>query len=328
MTTTLDIFNPQISKVAKGLEGKMILIYGNNSTGKTLQATRMEKPYYFGFEMGLRAISGIPFLPINNWRDFKKINKAMTNPKTLDKAKEMYQTLIFDEVHTASKYCQEYICSNNGVGTIGEGNNGYGLWTEYENEFFGELDKLMKAGFTLIFIGHEKFDKDSDKIVPKGDARSMTPVRDNADVVAYLTSNGIDENNVVIKSSAWFAETSDFFARSRFDYIDSYLEEFTAENLEKAIETAIKRQEKADGVSAVTYEEQSETFKSDKLDYNELKEEILGVCSELHSQDRLPELQAVVDEHLGQGVKVSECTPNQVQVMSIVLDELKELLNK
>lgn len=46
--TTIDIFNPQISKVAKGLEGKMILVYGDNSTGKTKQATRMKKPFYLG----------------------------------------------------------------------------------------------------------------------------------------------------------------------------------------------------------------------------------------------------------------------------------------
>lgn len=48
MTNTFDIFNPQISTIAEGLEGKMILVYGNNSTGKTKQGTRMEKPFYLG----------------------------------------------------------------------------------------------------------------------------------------------------------------------------------------------------------------------------------------------------------------------------------------
>ena len=37
----LDIFNPQVSTVAKGLEGKVILVYGGNNLGKTKQATRM-----------------------------------------------------------------------------------------------------------------------------------------------------------------------------------------------------------------------------------------------------------------------------------------------
>ena len=33
----LDIFNPQVSQVAHGLEGKIIMLYGGNSTGKTYQ---------------------------------------------------------------------------------------------------------------------------------------------------------------------------------------------------------------------------------------------------------------------------------------------------
>ena len=323
---SFDIFNPQVSVVAKGLDGKMILIYGNNSTGKTKQATRMKKPFYLGFEAGIRAISGIPFLPINKWSDFKKINKQLTDPKTIEKAKEVYQTIIFDEVFTAARYCQDYLCKKHGVETIGEGNDGFGLWTEYAKEYWEELDKLMKSGYTLVFIGHEQMSKEEEKTVPKGDVRSMQPVRDNADVVVYLTSNGVDENNDVIKSSAWFAETDKFFARSRFDYIDTYLEEFTAEGLEKVISEAVTKQEKAEGVKAVSYEQQKESFKSDELDFDELMKEIKGIGGKLVEEDKLDEMQEVVEKHLGKGKKVSECKKTQVQVMSIILDDLRELI--
>lgn len=324
---SFDIFNPQISVVAKGLAGKMILLYGTNSTGKTKQATRMSKPFYLGFEKGLRAISGVPFLPINKWSDFKKINKQLTDPKTLDKAKETYQTIIFDEVYTSAIYCQDYLCKAHGVNTIGEGNGGFGLWKEYEKEFWGELDKLMGAGYTLIFIGHEEETKEG-KIIPKGDKRSMQPVRDNADVIVYLTSNGIDEDRNVIKSSAWFAETEKFFARSRFDYIDTYLEEFTAENLEKVIEEAVLRQEEAEGVKAVTYGEQKESFTSEELDYEQLMEDIKLIGSQLVAEEKAEELQEVIEKNLGVGKRVTECKKGQVQVMSVILDELKELLSE
>jgi len=43
-----DIFNPPVSVVAEGLEGKALLIYGSNSLGKTYQATKFEKPLYLG----------------------------------------------------------------------------------------------------------------------------------------------------------------------------------------------------------------------------------------------------------------------------------------
>lgn len=43
-----DIFNPPVSAVVKGIEGKVITLMGNNSTGKTSQAVRFPKPFYLG----------------------------------------------------------------------------------------------------------------------------------------------------------------------------------------------------------------------------------------------------------------------------------------
>jgi AAA domain len=324
---SFDIFNPHVSVVAKGLDGKVITMYGSNNLGKTKQATRMKKPFYLGFEKGIRAISGIPFLPINNWTDFKKINKQLTNPKTLDQAKELYQTIIFDEVYTSALYCQDFLCKKHGVETIGDGNGGFGLWKEYETEFWAEIDKLLGTGYTLVFISHQEETKEG-KAIPKGDKRSIKPIIDNSDIVVYLTSNGVDEDRNVIKSSAWFAETDEFFARSRFDYIDTYLPEFTAENLEKVIAVAIERQEEAEGVKAVSYEEQNERFKSDALNYDDLMEEIMAVGGQLAEAERLEDLQEVVEKHLGVGKKVTECKKSQVQIMALILDDLKELLSE
>src|SRR6056297_1427852 len=111
----LDVMNPQISKVSKGLKGKTILIYGSNSVGKTLQATRAERPLYLPFEMGIHAIAGVPHLPIHNkWSNFKKINKQLTNTATLDAVQEKYATIIFDTVSTSAMLCQDYVSQKHG----------------------------------------------------------------------------------------------------------------------------------------------------------------------------------------------------------------------
>ncbi|MCP1159295.1 ATP-binding protein [Bacillus infantis] len=324
---SFDIFNPQVSVVAKGLEGKVITIYGSNNLGKTKQATRMKKPFYLGFEKGIRAISGVPFLPINKWSDFKKINKQLTDPKNLEKARELYQTIIFDEVYTSALYCQDYLCKKHGVEAIGEGNNGYGLWKEYESEYWTELDKLINSGYTLAFISHQEETKEG-KAIPKGDKRSIKPIIDNSDIVVYLTSNGVDEDRNVIKSSAWFAETDEFFARSRFDYIDTYLETFTAENLERVIAEAIERQEEAEGITAVTYGEQKESFKSEALNFDELVEQINEMGSKImeEDEDKLEEVVGVIEKHLGKGKKVSDAKKTQVEVLSVILEDLKDLI--
>ncbi|MCI3197713.1 ATP-binding protein [Bacillus sp. HU-1818] len=319
----IDIFNPQISVVAKGLEGKVITIYGSNNLGKTKQSTRMKKPLYLPFEKGLNAIAGVQFMAINSWADFKKVNKQLT--KNAEKAKEMYQTIIVDEVDAFAKYATRYVCEQYDVDRIKDGNDGFGLWKEYETEVWEEINKLIGVGFTVIFIAHAAEDKKG-KVYPKGDKRVLAPVIDNSDIVLYLSSNGVDEDRKVIKSSAWLAETDDHFARSRFDYIDTYLPEFTAENLEKAIIEAVERQEKAEGIVAVTYEEQKQNNASEELDYDSMMEQIKEIGIKLNGEGRLEEVNEITEKHLGKGVKVTECSRKQIDVMSVILDDLKDLL--
>ncbi len=318
-----DIFNPQVSVVAKGLEGKTVMIYGGNNLGKTKQATRMRKPFYLPFEKGINAISGIPFVPINSWADFKKVNKQLTSASTVEKAREIYDTVIFDEVEASANYCQRYICNKYGVDTIAEGRGGYGLWKEYSIEYWEEIDKLLGAGYTIVFIAHKVEDKEG-YILPKGDKRALAPIIDNCDIVIYVSSNGVDEEGNVIKSSGYLAQTDKFFARSRFNYIDTSIPEFTAENLENAIIKAIEKQEEVEGVKAVSYQTQKTTFESEKLDYDKLMNDIGTVGEKFINANKVNELVEIVEKHLGKGKKVSECTKAQVEIMAVIYDDLTD----
>ncbi|KAF6620510.1 ATP-binding protein [Paenibacillus sp. EKM102P] len=325
--STLDIFNPQVSVVARGLEGKIITIYGSNNLGKTKQATRFKKPFYLGFEKGLNAIAGVPFAPINNWSDFKKVNKQLTHKSTVSKAREVYQTIIFDEVEASARYCAKYICDKYDSDTIASGRDGFGLWKEYETAYWEEIDKLIGAGFTVVFIAHQTEDKEG-KFWPKGDKRALAPVIDNSDIVVYLRSNGTDEKNQVIKSSAFLAETDKFFARSRFDYIQTGLREFTAEALEEAIIKAIEKQEEVEGIKAVTYEEQKETLKSQDLNFEELKTNIIAAGRFLHECGKGDTVTDIIENGLGKGKKVTDFTKNHVEMMVGVLDELNDAVRE
>lgn len=319
-----NILEPQISKVAKGLEGKVIMVYGGNNLGKTLQGTRMEKPLVLPFEHGLNAIAGIPHFPINSWSDFKKVNMSLTNPRSLEQVKEKYQTIIFDEIDASANYCQEYICRKYDAETIGSGNDGWGLWKEYETEYWREINRLTKAGFTVYFIAHSQIDRDTKQIVPKGDKRALAPIQNLADVAIYLQSAGIDEDGKVIKSVGYMAETPEFFARSRFDYMDTMMEEYTAENLEKVFDDAIARQAEADGVEPVTHEEQAQ-MKETELNYDELIEGIKAEFVRLKEADLLNQYLEVVEGELGTGAVVSEVPKSKVQSLDVILFQLKEI---
>lgn len=326
MAVNVDIFNPQKTVIAKGLEGKSFLIYGSNSLGKTAQCVRMSKPFVIATESGLNATVGVAYNRVNTWADFKKLVKQFTSKATVDKARELYDTIIIDELYASALLCQDYIQTVIGGGalTLGDTVDGgkVNLYQAYEKEFFKMVNTLLSCNYTVVFIGHEQ-EKDG-KMYPKGDKRSVDPVKDFVDYVIYLKSNGVDDEGRVIPSSAYLAETDTFFARSRFDTTPTYLPVWSAEALEEAVNIGIEGKEKESGVKAVSYEEQKAQNTSVSYDYDEVMDLLQGVGQRFAAAGKMDELTEIVEETLGRGKKVSECTKKQLDAMVIILDNLQD----
>lgn len=328
---SLDIFNPTVSVVAKGLEGKVILLVGSNSVGKTRQATRMKKPFVLAFEKGINAISGVPYANVEKWSDFKKVNKQLTG-KDKDKARETYDTIIFDTVDAAALMNEKYVAGQHGATDIASGNGGYGLWKQLEAEFYEQVALLTGAGYTVVFIGHVERDKDTEQMIPKGDKRSMGIVRDIADIVVYLESNGVDEEGNVIKSTGYVRETPEYFARSRFDLMPNTIDPFTAETLEEAIILGIQR-EKESGGKTVSHDDFVKQNKGEELVFSELKERIIKMG---HAFTKIDLLDVYTDGladmfNSGHPFHTSELNEKHVQAMVAFIDDMtdkyKELTN-
>lgn len=329
---SLDIFNPTISAVSYDMAGKTILVYGSNRTGKTKQMTRLPKPYYLAFEKGLNGIAGIPFAPIQKWADFVKINKQLTNPKTLEQAKQMYQTIVFDTVQAAGLMCEDFICQQYGVNRIKDGNNGYGLYKEYATEFAKQINLLTSVGYTVAFISHEATREFTDengeiytKIYPAGDKRSIDPICDLVDIIAYASVNGLDEEGKEIKSSLYMVNTRKYHAGSRFDYLSPYLEEFTAENLQAAIAEAVKKQEEVEGIRSVDFATQSKQYQIQSLTFEEIQEKIKEIAIKLNEAGRIEEYTEIIENYLGAGAKVSSASKKQQQQLELILVDLEAL---
>lgn len=321
---SLDIFNPTVSVVSKGLEGKVILLAGSNSVGKTKQATRMSKPYVLAFEKGINAISGVPYANIEKWSDFRKINKQFTG-KDKDKAREAYDTIIFDTVDAAALMNEKFVAGQHGAPDIASGNGGYGLWKQLEAEFYEQIALLTGAGYTVVFIGHVERDRNTEQLIPKGDKRSMGIVRDIADIVVYLESNGVDEDGNVIKSTGYVRETPEFFARSRFDLMPNVIDPFTAENLEEAIKIGIEREEEAGGTT-VSYDEFVEQNKGEELVFSELKERIVNMGKAYHEIGEVETFtEALADTfNSGEYIHTDDLSEKQVEAMSVFIDEMAD----
>ena len=326
MAVNVDIFNPQKTVIAKGLEGKSFLIYGSNSLGKTAQCVRMSKPFVIATESGLNATVGVAYNRVNSWADFKKLVKQFTSKATVDKARALYDTIIIDELYASALLCQDYIQTVIGGGALTLGDTVEGgkvnLYQAYEKEFFKMVNTLLSCNYTVVFIGHEQ-EKDG-KMYPKGDKRSVDPVKDFVDYVIYLKSNGVDDEGKVIPSSAYLAETNEFFARSRFDTTPTYLPVWSAEALEEAVNMGIEGKEKESGVKAVTYAEQKAQNTSITYNYDEVMDMLQEVGQRFAGAGKMEDLTEIVEETLGRGKKVSECTKKQLDAMIIILDNLQE----
>lgn len=337
------IFDAPKSVIADGLEGKVILIYGGNNLGKTAQAVRFPKPFVMACELGLNGIGDISYLPISRWSDFKIVVGQLTDPFSLDKAKEMYSTIIVDEVYASSLFCQEYVCQSmgNGALTLADGDSKHNLYSLYEKEYFKQINLLTSAGYTVVFIAHEQTDSKTGKISPKGDKRCIAPIIDRCDYVVYLRSNGVDENNKVIKSSGFLAETPQFFARAKIEYTPTYLKEFTMESLRDAITEGIKKKREIEGATVTSYSEQQKRNVVVPLDFAGLKDEfnklISSIPGALDTQGTTsegvefrtkwyPKIMQITEKHLGKGGKVFDCTENQAESMHLIVNDLKKLL--
>ncbi len=327
MAVNVDIFNPQVSVLAKGLKGKCILIFGGNNRGKTYVATHMSKPFVIACESGLNALSGVKYNRVNNWADFKKLIKQFTSKSTVEKARELYDTIVIDEVYASSIFCQDYVMATYGDGALTLADSGdprKNLYQLYEKEYFRVINQLLSCDYTVVFIGHEQADSKTGFITPKGDKRCLNPIIDNCDFVIYLTSGGIDEEGKVVLSTAHFAQTNEFFARSRFTECVTELYPFTAEGLEKVIMDAVEAEEKKSGVKAVEYEVQKQQNVSIVRDYDDVMREIQETGQKLIDADKVDIITEIVEETLGKGKKVSECTKKQIDAMEIILDNLKD----
>lgn len=314
----IDIFAPQDTNMVGGLEGQKILIYGGNDTGKTYQSTRLPAPMLLMSEAGGNARKVIKF-PINEWNDFTQIVDQLV--KSYSKAKESFQTIIIDTDEALVAINEDGIAKQYGVAEVGmvqeaaKGNpNGYAV---SRSRFKNQINRLARQGYTVVFISHEMLDDTVGsptygKIIPYGSNKekgSTKFIRDLCDFVIYTYANGVDsETGKTIYSSAICKETDKVFARSRYPMMQTYIKEFTAENLTQAIEDAIAKTAEDEGAGLVSFKDVTVIGDYTKEDYIQLLQPYVEKLFKLYPDYVLEQ----VEMQLGSGAKITEATEEQV----------------
>ncbi len=269
--------------------------------------------------------------PINSWAEFVKVTRQLKD----EKVKEKFSTIIIDTADIAYSYCEKYICSNNGVNSIPDipFGKGYALTG---NEFDEKLRSIVQMGYGIVLISHatDKTFKDEsgveyNKIVPTLDKRANNIVARMADIIGYSRSVSDEEGNN--KTVLFMRGTQRYEAGSRFKYTPDYIE-FTYDNLVNTIADAIDKQAKEDGDSLFT--DKRETAYADTtshLDFDKLMKEFEEIIDGFSKDENkmasyyAPRVTQIIDRYLGKGKKVGDMDRGQVEQLSLIIDDLKEI---
>lgn len=256
----------------------------------------------------------------------------------------MFYTITIDTVDIAYDYCTKYICDNaaRGDGTIGVDSisdipfgKGYGMVSK---EFDECLRSIVMMNYGLVLISHavDKVFKDEsgneyNKIVPTLDKRANNIVARMADIIGYSRAVTNQEGNTT--TVLFMRGTPRYEAGSRFKYTPSYIE-FTYDNLVNAIRDAIDKQATEDGDEYFT-SDRSNVYQDTTmlLNFDDLMRKSNAIIQSLINNNTeevftnfySPRIVQITDRYLGRGQKMSQCSREQVEALSLIYDELLAL---
>ena len=338
----IDIFGIQPNKVSRNLKGYSVLFYGDPKTGKTTIASKFPKALLLAFEKGYMAIPGIMAQPINSWSEFKKVLKQLKE----DKAKEMFETIIIDTLDIAYDYDVAYICANAqrkdggyGVDALGDipFGKGYGM---AEKELDENLRSIVQMGYGLVLISHaaDRTITDADgseysRIMPTVDKRAVKIASRMTDIIGYARPISNEDGSTTTK--LFMRGNTRFMAGSRFKYTPDVID-FNYQSLVDAIGNAIDKQAAEDGAENFTNEAAANVFidTTKELDFDALMKEFNTIVSGLiekyeeavFQNEWQPKLTQIIEKYLGKGNKVNNCDRNQVEAISLIVEDLKDLI--
>ena len=275
-------------------------------------------------------------MPVTSWSDFKKIIKQL---KT-DEAHARYKNICVDTADIAYDLCEKYICAQNGVDSIKEVPYGQG-WNQAKREYDECLRSISMMDYGLILISHAQDKVFTDEngneyyqIVPTLSNGPRLIVDRMADILGYAAP--VQREDGSIHTVLYMRGTPRFVAGSRFAYTPDSIE-FTYDNLVKAVNDAIDKQGETSGANSIT-EQKFVMSQGPTLNFNALMEEFHELVAALQAKvgDDMsefavayaPKISAIAATYLGKGRKISDCTPDQVEQLSLIVDDIRDLVEQ
>lgn len=326
---SINLLAIQPHKVSRDLSGYITYVYGAGKTGKTTLASQMDRALLIAWEKGYNAIPGIMAQDAKSWADMKMILRELKKQEVQD----TFKCIVIDTIDIAAAACEKYICSQQGVDSLGAIPWGQG-WTRVKKEIEEVFRTITQLGYALFFISHSKdkvFKREDgteyNQVVPTLSNSYNEIIKDMADIYAYAhqvrNENGQVNVKLTLRSMDGSADTG-----CRFKYITPEID-FTYQALVDALNAAIDKEAAITNNKFVTDNKNQNSddfieYDFDKLmtDFGELVKNIPPIKMEYYA----PRITEITDKYLGKGKKVANATRDQSEQIFLIVEDLKELL--
>jgi len=306
--------NKQPHKVVADAFQYKYVIAGRPKAGKTSLVHGIVKEKYDGdlsklllvaFEKGYNALNGIYAEDINEWEDFE----TLVDDLIAEKDDISFRVLALDTVDVMAKMATKHVLQKQSIkdkkryGAINDLAFGKG-YELLDNTIADQLQKLDKAGFSLIYLTHDK-DKQFetreglkyDKTTLSLSGRVRDLILNSVDFICFVElTKELERGQMVDKRHIYFRGDSGLEAGSRFKHVPNRIEYDyrgfidTVENAilaeydgdEKAVEVARKEQNAVIEEKAKEFVDSVKNMKSPE----EYIEEITAVISDMQKTDK------------------------------------------
>ena len=296
--------------------------------GKTSFAASFPRNLLLAFEKGYNAIGGVRAVDITKWADAKLVLRQLEKPE----AKAMYDTITIDTVSIAWDLCEQFVCAQAGVQKINEIPWGGG-YAQLSQEFEAFLRKITMLGYGLVLITHVDVRRETvdnseiEYFTPSLNKRCYPICNRIVDIIGYIGVDWNDGDSTNGERWLYTRKTPTIMAGSRFKYLAPKIK-FGYNELVNAIADAIEMSEKLDGAKVVdTIEAKAEEV----LSYNALREEAATLWKKMVGEgestnnDMALRILKRVEMIFGRPMKISEITEDQVDLLNLVVLDMREL---
>lgn len=327
----IDLENLQPTIISKDLGGKYMLLYGAPKVGKTTFATQIPNSLLLAFEKGYQALPKVFAQDITKWTDFQSV----TNQLRKEAVKAKFKTVVIDTADIAWDLCVEYVCSRNGVNSLGDIAWGKG-YQEATDEFATELRKISNLGYGIVFTSHAKIvavgDEEKGEEIYQKVSSTLTKrphkiINGMVDLIGYIAIEYSDDETA--ERVLYTRDTPNVEAGTRFRFLPTKIK-FDYESVVEEIAKAIEMSASKENVTPTQTEVTGAQFRGTQYTYEELAErarEIWETVIQSDSQkveENALDMLNEVEKVFGVRIKLSQISRNQVDLYEVLIRNLED----